>query len=152
MRWRCFWPEVKMSFFKKVRTVFRALAKINDATFKNTYTGSEDKWYALLFTRESQWNMEEKFVDQKKFNEKKLKKYFSLKIQNIVLVLKRIQRRASNSLSKCSNVSIAYFPPNLSRPFRDLDPHLVTCSDIRYTFSQFVIEKSLSERTYCMKN
>ena len=39
-------------------------------------------------------------------------------------VLKHIQRRASNSLSKCSNVSISYFPLNLSkhsRSVQDLD-------------------------------
>ena len=31
MRSRCFWPEVKILFFKKVRDVFRPLAKKTDA-------------------------------------------------------------------------------------------------------------------------
>ena len=34
MRWRCFWPKVKFLFFKKVRAVFRALAKKNWCNFQ----------------------------------------------------------------------------------------------------------------------
>ena len=50
--------------------------------------------------------------DQKNFDGKKLK-CFSLKIKNRYLELKH---RASNSFSKCSNVSIVVFLPKLSDP------------------------------------
>ena len=52
-----------------------------------------------------------KFLSTKKMSAKKLEKYFSQKTKNIVLVLKHIQRRASKCLSKCSNMSMSYFPP-----------------------------------------
>ena len=50
------------------------------------------------------------------FLAKKVEKYFSSKIKYIVLALKRIQRRASNSLSKCCNVPISYFFAICQRP------------------------------------
>ena len=76
-----------------------------------------------------------KFLATKKFSTKKSwKNIFSLKIKNRYLELKHIQRRASNSFSKCSNVSISYFFSNLSKPLRDLDTHLVTCSERESTF------------------
>ena len=46
---------------------------------------------------------------------------FSLKIKNIVPVLKHIQRIASNSLSKCSNMSISYVCPQFVKALQDLD-------------------------------
>ena len=62
---------------------------------------------------------------------KSWKNIFSSKIKNRYLELKHIQRRASNSFSKCSNVSIAYFLPNCPRSW-DIASHLVTCSELTW--------------------
>ena len=43
MRSRCFWPEVKFLFFKKVRAVFRALAKKIASIFNSKYKLNFDK-------------------------------------------------------------------------------------------------------------
>ena len=49
-----------------------------------------------------------KCLPMKKICEKKLKNIFSSKTKNIILRLKHIQRTTSNSISKCSHVSISH--------------------------------------------
>ena len=153
MRSRCFGPEVKFLFFKKVRDVFRALAKKIDATFKiiQCHVNSEHvtRWDAIS---QDLGQFGKKYaMDTLEHLEKELEallwicfssrylfsifedfffQLFSSKSKNRYLELKNIQRRASNCISKCSNVSIAYFFSNLTKPLGILDTHqVVECSD-----------------------
>ena len=59
---------------------------------------------------------------------------FSLKIKNRYLERNHIQRRASNSFSKCSNVSIVLFFPKFPIQWS----HLVICSELLQYLTGFV--------------
>ena len=56
------------------------------------------------------------FVDEKKSAKKSWKNIFSSKTKNIVIWLKHTQRRTSNSISKCSHVSISHLLTKISDP------------------------------------